>query len=490
VAILYVNSAHGSASDSTNKASNTESTPWATIGRAAWGSTNRSSPNSGEAAAAADTVIIVGGETEGAAVTYTYSGSINDRWGVVYNPVNEGADGSPIVFEFVGYVRLAAPAANSPVIGSNSRDYIEWYADLSGANRCLILCDGRGGSSHDTKEDETVVNTAEDTGPVTLLGCTGCSVQGTDIDGGPTVDYTDNWEGIRAEGVIGCTIRNNRIRNFDNLTSSVNAAGIKLYDCDSCIVEHNEITDCGGGGIVIKDTPGATVDTTTNRIRNNWIENCDEGIAWSIHDQPGGDWIYGNVIKGAVNAFYVTGTGGNLIDEWIFNNTVVDCDNWLYVSSSGTWSGSRFWNNVVYGCTFRVINYGDGTGTPPAASACSFQHNAYHFSSGNFYLGSDGSRSFASFNGQYTDQNEASPVSVNADPLLVDVGGGDYRLDVSSPARDLAVDIGDLDGDTSTVDNVHAGAYLTGDEIIGLLEEGAEPPSAGYGGHPIMLMVM
>lgn len=489
MATLYVDAGHGSASDATSKASNSASAPWATIGRAAWGSTNRASPNSAEAAAAGDTVIVVGGVSVGSPVQYSFSGSVNDRFGVVYNPANDGADGNPIVFEAQGYVKLAAPAANSPVIGSNSRDYIEWYADVSGDNAWLIVCDGRGGSSHDTKSDTTVVNTAEDTGPVVLTGCIGCAIEGGDIDGGPAVDYTDNWDGIRLEGVTGCTIRNNRIRNFDNATSSVNAAGIKLYDFGSCIVENNEITDCGGGGIVLKDTPGGTVDVTNNTIRDNWIEDCDEGIAWSIHDQPGGDRVYRNVIKGAVNAFYMTGTGGNLIDEWIFNNTVIDCENFVYVSTSGTWSGTRLWNNVVYGCTFRVINYGDGTATPPAASACSFQHNAYHFSSGNFYLGSDGSRSFASFNATYTDQNEASPVSVNADPLLVDVGGGDYRLGASSPARNLGIDIGDLDGDTATDDAVHAGAYLTGNEIIGL-DDGAAPPAAGYGGHPIMLMVL
>jgi parallel beta-helix repeat protein len=490
LATLYVNSGHGSASDATSKASNSASAPWATIGRAAWGSTNRASPNTSEAAAAGDTVIIVGGVSEGSPVTYSFSGSVNDRFGVVYNPANEGTAGNLIVFQAQGYVKFAAPGANSPVIGSNARDYVEWYADISAGNRWLIVCDGRGGNVHDTKADTTIVNTAEDTGPAVLTGCVGCAIEGARIDGGPTVDYTDNWDGIRVEGASGYTLRNNEIYNFTNATSSVNGSGIKLYDCENGLVEHNYIHDCGGAGIIEKDTAGGAYSVASNIIRRNWIEDCDEGVGFSLlHGPTGGDRIYQNVIVNAVNAFYATGPNGALISAWIFNNTVVNCENAFYISTSGTWSATRIWNNVVYGCSFRVINYGDGSGTPPAASACSFQHNDYHSSAGNFYLGSDGSRTFASFNSQYTDQNEASPVSVNTDPLLVDVNGGDYRLGASSPARNLAVDIGDLDGDSSTVDNVHAGAYLTGSEVIGL-DDDTPPPSAGYGGHPIMIAVL
>ncbi len=118
---LYVNSSTGN--DAVSKASNSASTPWRSIGRAAWGSTNRSSPNAGEAANAGDTVLIAGG-------TYTTSVAVNDRWGIVYNPANSGQVDRYITFTCVGDCVLGAPNANAPVIGSDGKNYIKWFADL------------------------------------------------------------------------------------------------------------------------------------------------------------------------------------------------------------------------------------------------------------------------------------------------------------------------------------------------------------------------
>src|SRR5687768_6290897 len=67
---LYVDAAAGD--DSVSYANNSAATPWSTIGRAAWGSTARSSPNASEAAQAGDVVIISAG-------TYTTQG-MNERW--------------------------------------------------------------------------------------------------------------------------------------------------------------------------------------------------------------------------------------------------------------------------------------------------------------------------------------------------------------------------------------------------------------------------
>ena len=52
---LYV--AQTTGNDSVTYAENSSARPWATLGRAAWGSTNRSSPNASQAAQAGDTVL-------------------------------------------------------------------------------------------------------------------------------------------------------------------------------------------------------------------------------------------------------------------------------------------------------------------------------------------------------------------------------------------------------------------------------------------------
>ena len=113
---LYVNATSGN--DATSYAANSSSAPWRTIGRAAWGSTSRSSPNAAEAARAGDVVYIAAG-------TYSTVGQ-NNRWLVAYNPANEGTAAAPIRFEATGVVNLTFTSGAGPMIGSNGRNYIQW----------------------------------------------------------------------------------------------------------------------------------------------------------------------------------------------------------------------------------------------------------------------------------------------------------------------------------------------------------------------------
>lgn len=64
-------------------------------------------------------------------------------------------------------------------------------------------------------------------------------------------------------------------------------------------------------------------------------------------------------------------------------------------------------------------------------------------------------------------QDNASPASITSDPLFVDAGAGNYRLQAGSPARDLGVDILDLQGGGTSA-SIHAGCYVTGTETIGI----------------------
>jgi len=63
---LYVSAA---GNDALSRAQNSAETPWRTIGRAAWGSTNRGAMNSAEAAQAGDVVHVAGG-------TYDFQGLV------------------------------------------------------------------------------------------------------------------------------------------------------------------------------------------------------------------------------------------------------------------------------------------------------------------------------------------------------------------------------------------------------------------------------
>ncbi|MCU0736716.1 MAG: hypothetical protein MUF20_14595, partial [Methylotetracoccus sp.] len=114
--VLYVD--RNSGNDATTYEANSATSPWRTIGRAAWGSTTRSSPNASQAARAGDTVIIRAG-------TYSTAGS-GLRYDPAYNPANSGTAAQPIVFQAEGTVTLTLSSSRGPVIGSNERNYITW----------------------------------------------------------------------------------------------------------------------------------------------------------------------------------------------------------------------------------------------------------------------------------------------------------------------------------------------------------------------------
>lgn len=427
---------------------------WQTIMRAAVGSSDRNTPDPLEAAVAGDIVSIAGG-------TYNFSGSVYNRFRVVYNPVNEGnAVSGYITFRADGVVTLTAPSANGPVLGSEGRDYIKWYADVRQGNRWTMVCDPSdsgaattGIPNNDTKAANTV-NPIPDTGPVVLQGCDHCWVEGLDIDGqGHLKDYGDNYDGVRMDGATNFTVRNNRIRNFKGPTGSHNECGVKIYGSSDGLVEHNTITNCGSG-TMSKDTDGAGTTMGRTHVRYNHFEDCNETFAFSITNEDG-SFFYRNLITNAdVAGIFITGAA--VLDEWIFNNTFYNCNGGAYFANPSDNAGLRIWNNIFV-TTDRVMTW--DAQTQEAAAATSWQHNCYQMLSGNFYTGSDGTLSYASYNAAYTDQNVEAPASINTDPLLTNPGALDISLQVGSPCRNGAGTIG-------AFTYPHIGAWQQDDSIV------------------------
>lgn len=69
--------------------------------------------------------------------------------------------------------------------------------------------------------------------------------------------------------------------------------------------------------------------------------------------------------------------------------------------------------------------------------------------------------------------------SITSNPLFQDVSAGNYRLRSDSAALRAGIDVLDLNRNGSTSDPLPLGAYITGNEAIGLLVGGAaiSPPS-------------
>jgi hypothetical protein len=474
-AVKCVNASTGS--DSTTYANNNGTTQcWETIGRAVWGSTTRSSPVSGQAAQAGDVILVAGG-------TYTYSGQCSlggsCRWDVVYNPVNEGGSSTPITIVCTGTCVVGAQAANSPVIGANDRDYIKWYASVADGHAWQITVDGLcGGENPDeecedtTSEEATQVNTHPDTGPVVCFGATGCFIEGFEINGGPQLNYTDNFNGVRCENAPNTTVRNSAITSFRNLNDTGNGTAVTLYGCPNALIEHNEFSDAGAG-VAFKDTE-YTLAQSGIVVRYNRVTDVNYCFASSTTGEDRND-VYQNLCKNAHIGIF--NTGGGWQNHRYVNNTFVNMSgadgygNMLYPSGLG--SGGKVWNNIYY--TGQKVIYIDGT--MPADTVVDLEHNVYYGNSSSFYTG-ETNRNFADYLSTYSDQDQASPASITSDPLFANPGSGDYRLCTgsgtphvscsgASPAIGHGRDINDLDNDSSTTDAINAGAYITGSEIIG-----------------------
>jgi hypothetical protein len=462
---LYVNASTGN--DSVSKANNSASSPWRSIGRAAWGSTNRSSPNAGEAANAGDTVLIAGG-------TYTTSVTINDRWGIVYNPANSGQVNRYITFTCVGDCVLGAPNANAPVIGADGKNYIKWFADVGQGHSWQIQAYGRQAGS----AGATQVNTAPDTGPVVCHATTGCWIEGADVDGYQQVDYDDNWNGFRFENCNTCVIRNTTIRNFRNLSNGVNGTAITLYGSPNTIVENNYATNVSTG-LILKDQ-SFTLPQNNVRARFNKWDGVDRCFEWSMTGEDR-NYVYQNICANSGIGIFVT--GGGLSNDWIFNNTFYNISQ-TAVYPSGNGSGGRFWNNIVVNANIAILFE---AGPMPGSNVFDFEHNVY-FGNGQFYQGTDGRRTLSGFRSAYPGQEADAPFSIEANPLFVNAAAGDFRLCIGpglpaasctgvSPVLGLALDIFDLDGDGSTVDLIRAGAHITNTEVFGV-PSGIQRPSA------------
>ena len=466
---LYVNATTGN--DSVSRANNSANTPWRSIGRAAWGSTNRGAPNPGEAAQAGDTVNIAGG-------TYSYDGStINNRWGVVYNPANQGSQGNFITFVCVGDCTLTAPTADAPVIGASGRNYIKWFADISQGNSWVIRgCGRQSGCSQNT------VNTPPDVGPVVCHNNTGCWVEGAVVDGGPGIDVVQNYNAFRLETCTNCVIRNNVASNFtrDQVAGDTNhnQSIFTLYGVQNSLIEHNVGTNAGAG-VYFKDT-GTMRPQFGNIVRFNKFDRVLETIAFSLENEDR-NYVYQNVgTNGRVGLAVVF---GGLSNDWVFNNTFYRMS-LASISLNSNGSGGRFWNNICVECATGVYAVG---GPMVGESVLDLEHNVYH-SFANFYTGTDGNRNLSGFRNTYRDQEQAAPASVDANPAFVNAGAGDFRLCTgagapaascggTSPVLNIGVDLHDLDRDGSISDTIPAGAFINNNEVIGLTTAMPSAPS-------------
>lgn len=439
---LYVDGATGN--DAVTYAQNSAEQPWRTIGRAAWGSTSRNSPNASQAAQAGDTVVVRAG-------TYSTSGT-GSRWGVAYHTANSGQAGAPIVFQAEGNVVLTLTSSRGPVIGASGydgprRDYITW----------------RGFTVHEANAPST-----PDTGVAVLAGTNGSTIEDCVLDGNGDPGFGDNHPGVRIEGSQNVAVRNCLISNFrTSVVNGHNGAGIQVYWSGNVLLEHNEIHG-SGSGIFLKATGDSPPRFT---IRNNLIYNISSS-AIAIHRSPNSPQepilVYQNIIRDSnfgVNIWAYDQGGTDPKNARIVNNTIVNNNVGVWASANlVNNAGHLVQNNIIQNSRDYAVNFA-GAVNNLSTSRIHFKHNLYHNNS-RFAIVYSTNHTLSSWRSNFG-QDSDQPASSDTNPMFVNAAARDFRLQTGSPAIGAGIDYLDLNQNGSTSDPITLGAYITGNEVIG-----------------------
>ncbi len=452
-ATLYVCGTGGD--DSRSRATaQTQGTPWLTIGRAAWGSTNRSSPNSGEAAAAGDTVQICPG-------TYAQSWTVSSGFltNILFSPVNQGTAGNPIRFQSTTGARGSVVITNSGVgalIGTNGQDYIEW-ADVS--------------------VDEATAPSSGDVGVVVWFDAVGGGIENSIIRGeaNSTGRVGDNYSGVRIQSMNTMFIRNNQIYDFGgdvSPTPDENHSGITQYQVQNVTVENNLIYNCGAGYYMKGNDTGSPI-VGAFYVRKNVFHSNKEGIRLLLvpSTDANPNIISQNIIRDNIYGLVFQAFDGGLADARygvIVNNTFYANSEGLYIFGTHLENvGNQFWNNIVAeSITDSIL----ASTTNNGQTRLDAEHNLY-YSPGTTHLSDGSNRTFAYWQSTYG-QDSLSPVGIESNPDFVNEASDDYHLNSNGQAAltlgRVIRSIGGSDGATIPV-----GAYITGSETIGLTSGGS-----------------
>lgn len=441
--------------DSVSYANNSQATPWATIGRAAWGSTARSSPNASQAAQAGDIVYVAAGTYHN---TSGYSGNAP-----LYGPVNSGntTDGY-ITFQAVGTVTLTTGpitadfSDGSPIIGSSGgTSHIKW--DGFTINQANVNFRGGNGLIN-IWGNYTTISNCNLTGIYTNYPW-GDDQHNAILAKGPDVSATCTGE------LEGLQIINNTLTGFTG-SSGRNDSAITVYCLGSAIIEHNEFFN-NRNAIYAKS---AYDDSQGVHIRYNIFRNNTEGIGMQSHSYW---YVYQNIFKDnsyAVNimaTIYQQGTNKPRYNYFV-NNTFDNNDVHFYWRNDNNFVNNNFvYNNIFNDANTHGIlseEVGNFRMTP---TQIRFSRNIW-YAYQTFLSNANGTATFSTWqSATFGNQDINSHNGIN--PLFVSVATDNFRLQGNSPALNAGIDVLDLDRDGQTNDVITIGAYITGNEVIGRL---------------------
>lgn len=448
---LYVDVNNTNCSDSTTYNNNTEILPWCSLGRAVWGNSNMNTPSTSQAAQAGDVVLVAEG-------IYATDNSTNSRFTPIYNPVNNGSSGNPITIQGQGVVFLRANNGAQPIIGTFERSYIVWDG--------FVL-------------NETYIEPHSDTGPLVVWNSEFITIRNMQITG-QAPSYQDNHNGIRIEGSENINIQNNIINNYDDylpgMDMGMNNACFMAYESANVLIEHNECHDSTTGFFIKGDHNTTSVDLKSFTIRYNYIHDVQNAIQFGVHtgasDCSDATEVYQNLIVNAsLGGVVFIGYDNNTpACVTVANNTMVnigdssEAGGILFRPEFGSCRGLRFHNNLITESRAAVISWDPSFIDEPDTT---FSHNNYYDNDTVAYISQ--ARTLQYWQTNYSNDNN----TIEVDPQYTDANNGDYRT--NNAALNVGLDILDLDNDELTNDAITIGAYITGNENIGLTDTLPDP---------------
>ncbi|HUW12953.1 MAG TPA: right-handed parallel beta-helix repeat-containing protein [Anaerolineae bacterium] len=318
------------------------------------------------------------------------------------------------------YIEQASPTISNCTITANSAASGAGLAIYDGAAPLIV-------------NNDIISNTAECCGGGLRVIAGGGTIQNNRIISNTAVGWAgggmeiavEAWTTVVSNSIVGnvagtgggiavnwyCTVTVSSNEIVSNRTTEGAGGGVWVADFSSAVVDRNRIatnTADSGGGMAIFN--GSTVTATNNVIASNM------GLSeWQ------GDGI-------------VVLAGDNASDARIINNTIASNSAEAIQANQGTVLAR---NNIILGNNGGIHDYLSG-------ATVSSDHNAFWDNGWDYLNVSPG------------------PGDMSADPLLVDVSGGDYHLSPNSPVIDrgtsTAAPSTDFDGQARPFDGDRDGA--------------------------------
>ena len=276
-------------------------------------------------------------------------------------------------------------------------------------------------------------------------------VQNCEVWGGYGADTNINC--IRVEHASNCIIRNNILHDNEG---TINNSGITFYDVTDTIVEHNEIYNTTRG-IYAKDS------CFRNKYRYNSIHDCSNagwhGSGNVVLSQK--DEIYQNIFYNCKNSIVLDDIMSGVK---IYNNVIYQAAgdppyHGIQDEGDNSEHGSfEVWNNIISDVQY-VICANKGIDNFLYSNYNAF----YHF---NGFTINYNSKTLT----QWRQESGFDLASIDSNPLFLNPTSHNFHLQPSSPCLNAGIDRQDYDNDGNTTEPINMGAYITGNETIGLID--------------------